>query len=1029
MDLEERKVAADISVANRFVNRTYLSELTELEVVPLEEHLKRFQSIRLYKIDKLVFDKNKDVNDRLVSVFNSVQNTRSNLVMVVRGKKQDTELYLGVQSTREIGVADSVFKKSLLGNFPGSSAKRISPNEVSELLTEATAFEEDCENHLTTLNVIPALRQEKEDENFVQGLENFIDTMKGEEYTCIIIGSSVADSECEQRLRGYEEMYSALFPLSNMSISHGTSTGQTVTEGFTKSISETISSSISKTTGTSVTDTSTSGFNFGVGLFSNSFGKNNSTSHAIGKNESTANTDTRSSTDTKSINTSVSKTDSVTDNVTVNYKDKTIEDLLENIEKRIERIKECTTFGMWECAAYFISSDIQTSVVAANAFRSLMIGEENKNEKSFLNLFSMGNRLSTSRALESLQYCRHPVFRTNAVNERQLVTATEYISGKELPLMFTLPRKSVSGVTVTSMAEFGRNVVRTNNFGKTEYVKTMEIGKISHMNKVEDTPVILDLQSLTSHCFVTGSTGSGKSNTTFTLINELIKDGNDIPFLVVEPAKGEYKFAFTNVPGINIFTTTHAFGRFLKINPFRFQPNIHVLEHLDRLIEIFNTCWEMYAAMPAILKDAIEKIYEKKGWDLLNSVYLLDGEPQYPTFKDLLIELPEIINQSGYSSDTKGDYIGALVTRVNSLTNGIVGQIFCDCYDVEDEVMFDQSTIVDLSRVGSSETKSLIMGLLVLKLNEYRMAKGQANNAPLRHVTILEEAHNLLKNVKNSAGGGSSVVAKSVEMICNSIAEMRTYGEGFIIVDQSPGAVDIAAIKNTNTKIIMRLPEMSDCEVVGRSVSLNEEQILEISKLRTGSAIVMQNNWSDAVLSQINRYTYDYTGEIQACTGHDILKFKSAVITALLNEYLVRKTKSVANVLEEIESFDIDQYKKADAKRMVETVCAHLDKKWSSLYLGRAIMQYTGLDTAFRRAERTVKDMPKKPDKRDKNTEKSADNFDLQSLVSFLNGEVERLMISDAVVKDKIVQYALYAKMYDDSPVDYERIYRARYVR
>ena len=89
--------------------------------------------------------------------------------------------------------------------------------------------------------------------------------MKGEEYACVIIGSSVSDSECEQRLRGYEEMYSALFPLANVSISHGTSTGQTVTDGFTRSISDTISSSISKTTGTSVTDTDTSGFNFGVG--------------------------------------------------------------------------------------------------------------------------------------------------------------------------------------------------------------------------------------------------------------------------------------------------------------------------------------------------------------------------------------------------------------------------------------------------------------------------------------------------------------------------------------------------------------------------------------------------------------------------------------------------------------------------------------------------------------------------------------------------------------------------------------------
>lgn len=270
----------------------------------------------------------------------------------------------------------------------------------------------------------------------------------------------------------------------------------------------------------------------------------------------------------------------------------------------------------------------------------------------------------------------------------------------------------------------------------------------------------------------------------------------------------------------------------------------------------------MYAAMPAILKDAVEKIYIEKGWDLLNSVYMRAGEPTYPTFHDLMRTLPNVINNSGYSSDTKGDYIGALVTRVTSLTNGISGQIFCDSYDIPDEVMFDQNTIVDLSRVGSSETKSLIMGILVLKLSEYRMANANQANSVLRHITVLEEAHNLLKRTTPGAAG-SNVIGKSVEMICNSIAEMRTYGEGFIIVDQSPTAVDIAAIKNTNTKILMRLPEKGDCEAVGNAAGLNEEQVREMSKLGTGIAVVMQNNWLEAVLTHIDAFSNQYEKRFQ----------------------------------------------------------------------------------------------------------------------------------------------------------------------
>lgn len=1015
MIYDERSIQNDIAVANRFVNRSYLSDLAELEVVPLAEHQKRFQSIRLYRINKLIYDSNEDVNDKLISVFNSVQNTRSNLVLILCGKKNSVEFYIGVQSMHEIGIADKVFQKSILGNFPGSSVQRVPQSEVAELLSVATDCEEGNGN-LTCLNVIPAIRNE---DDFVQGMEKFIDTMRGEEYVCMLLASSISDSECEERLRGYEQLYTTLFPLSNLALSHGTSEGSTFTEGFTRSISNSVSDSISKTTGQNESSTNTNGLNLGM------FGMGYNFSHGNTKGTSTSDTHSTSTSrqESESYNTSNAKSQTLTDNFTVNYKDKMIEDTLENIDHRIARIKECMSFGMWECAAYFMSGDLQTSVVAANAFRSLMLGEDNKNEKSFLNLFGKREKLSTVRALETLKYCRHPVFKLDALDITTQVTATEYLSGKEVPLMFALPRKSVAGVAVTEMAEFGRNVVYVNE-GAKQSENTLNIGKVSHMNQIEDSEVRLDLQSLSAHCFVTGSTGSGKSNTTFTLLGELLKPEINIPFLVVEPAKGEYKYAFTNVPGINIFTTSTSTGRFLKLNPFKFQRDIHVLEHLDRLIEIFNTCWEMYAAMPAILKDAIERIYEKKGWDLLNSVYLPGGEPQYPTFKDLLTELPAIINQSGYSSDTKGDYIGALVTRVNSLTNGIVGQIFCDCYDIDDEVLFDQCTIVDLSRVGSSETKSLIMGILVLKLTEYRMASVKATNSPLRHVTVLEEAHNLLKNVKNSPSSASAVVGKSVEMICNSIAEMRTYGESFILVDQSPGAVDIAAIKNTNTKIIMRLPEMGDCEAVGRSVSLNEKQILELSKLRTGSAVVMQNNWCDAVLTQINRYEYPYEGEIPTCDGSELLRFKSMVLGELLNEYAIERTRSVAKILEKIDSYEIDKYKKEDARCMINTVTSTLDKKWDSLFLGKAMMQYVGVDILFRRAENTVKGMPLYGKEKEMPEEESVD-----LLFDFLEGELSRMLEFTERQRNMMIQYMVYVKAYEDTTIDYDWIYKTKYIR
>ena len=90
-------------------------------------------------------------------------------------------------------------------------------------------------------------------------------------------------------------------------------------------------------------------------------------------------------------------------------------------------------------------------------------------------------------------------------------------------------------------------------------------------------------------------------------------------------------------------------------------------------------------------------------------------------------------------------------------------------------------------------------------------------------------------------------------MLTQTIAEIRTYGEGFVIVDQSPSSVDIAAIKNTNTKIVLRTPEANDREAVGRSMGLTEDQVNEIAKLPSGVAVVYQNDWVSPVLTMIDK--------------------------------------------------------------------------------------------------------------------------------------------------------------------------------
>lgn len=579
-------------------------------------------------------------------------------------------------------------------------------------------------------------------------------------------------------------------------------------------------------------------------------GTSHSTTEQTGTSHSTSDGTSHGTSDTTSQQESHGTTDTRGTGRTqqVELCNKSVEELLERIENQLKRVKESEDYGCYNCAAYFLSSTQSTALLAANTYRALMVGEGSSVESGAVNVWK-NNEAEVAQLREYLKRFMQPVFARplwENAPDSLLYTPATLVSGRELPMHLGLPTRSVHGLPIIEHAEFGRNVPDEAMPDEDK----MNLGKIYHMGKEEAAGLLLNRQAMASHTFITGSTGTGKSNAVYHLLDEITKNGQTT-FLVVEPAKGEYKNVFGNCTDVQVFGTNPRETPLLRMNPFAFPENIHILEHIDRLVEIFNACWPMYAAMPAVLKDAIERSYQKVGWDLRNSE---SEKGIFPTFFDLLDILPGVIEESHYSKDTQSDYVGALCTRVKSLTNGIYGSVLCAEDALSDAEMFDQNVIVDLSRVGSMETKSLLMGILVMKLQEYRMCSSGMNSR-LRHVTVLEEAHNLLRKTSaEQSQEGANLQGKSVEMLANAIAEMRTYGEGFIIADQAPGLLDMSVIRNTNTKIILRLPDEEDRKLVGKSAALKEAQIDELSKLPLGVAAVYQNEWPEAVLCKIEAY-------------------------------------------------------------------------------------------------------------------------------------------------------------------------------
>ena len=896
-----------LNLVDDVVLKSYLKRLDSMDIASMPEAEGVDSSIVLFKINRMVYEEDEFATDKFISAISSMSFADCSVFLVIDGYRDKTDFYLGVKNNdpkrTTASVADT-FKSSLVGQFPGIDIDDCSIVEKGKKssLQEQVLRRISNASSLSSYVGIPAFKDEDgkyDNNNYVQGTEKLAQAMQGKRYTAIILASNLTTDVVTEIRNGYEMIYSQLSPMATQQLAYSTNESlanainrskgvtqgktktQTIGESHTNGTSSSHSKSDSETkksktaVGCSVLGgvlsavglgLSATGAGAAIGIPLMAAGGAMSAVGATGKSKTSGTTDTygtsQSDTENRSMSDAESHSETFTDslgktatigsskNYTLTIHNKHIEELMKRIDQELERISMSESTGLWSVASYFFSydNDFASAESAATIFKSIMQGEESGVETSAINSW-IDNSQKMKMLTNSVCHLSHPVFRNNlTVNGENIkVENSSLLSSKELAMLLSLPHKSVPGFPVVEHVSLAKEVIRNN---ESLMKREVSLGCIFDLGKAyTENRVKLDVKSLTQHVFVTGSTGCGKSETIYKLINETKQVGTK--FLVIEPAKGEYKNVFGDV---NVFGTNPLIMPLLRINPFSFPTGVHVLEHIDRLTEIFNVCWPMYSAMPAVLKKAMLDAYESCGWDLRLSVNRLSqGEDVYPSFLDLFLSLEKVITESAYSEEVKSNYSGALLTRVESLTNGLNGEIF-SVNELSNMVLFDENCIIDLSRVGSQETKSLIMGILIMRLSEYRMTGANTPNSALKHLTVLEEAHNILKRVSTEQSQeGSNMAGKSVEMITNAIAEMRTYGEGFVIVDQSPTSVDKAAIKNTNTKIVMRLPDEDDRKVSGKAAGMNDKQIDEIAKLPTGVAVVYQNDWVSPVLCKIDR--------------------------------------------------------------------------------------------------------------------------------------------------------------------------------
>lgn len=890
---------------SQLLNKSYLTKLGNFNLEDSSVLLSPNSDVRIFHVSRIVLGNKQSVLESVTAAYTALGTAGYAVFFLLKSDGQETHLYLGTRGQGGSGLgqdAGDLLEQVINGHFPGSQLTNQNYDQLPQLIDEL----DDNASAITAVTGVPSLSQDAR-EHFIQGLEHFIDAAEGKKYQALILAEPVSPQQLEIIRVGYEQVATQLSPLLkqtlsfsqnesesiSLALSQGLSHSLGTSLGLTETKSTSESSSFSHTEGCSSPTTSSkiaSGVGAmmgivgsGLGLFAGGAGgaviggsigsavggviagafdeqESSSSTHSSSKSFSSSSAYSQTMTETDSTSFTQSQTDSrslgASRQITLESTDKYIEQLLKRVDHQLERVEEARQYGAWNSAAYFIGENSASSEALASIFLGLIRGVNSSSEDFSLTTWTDSDSIYDSKkekVISWLKQLSHPRLHSEEYEKLNIpyLTPATLVSTKEMAIQLGLPRRSTSAVTVIETQAFGRKVQRADHVAETAE-RAIHLGNVYHLwNEMKHNPIKLSLEQFTSHVFISGSTGSGKSNTVYQLLDQLHQ--NDVNFMVIEPAKGEYKNVFGHREDVLVLGTNPLQAQMLKINPFKFPERIHVLEHIDRLVEIFNVCWPMYAAMPAVLKDAMLEAYKTSGWDLDTSCNLF-GKALFPTFTDLLTQLEKVIQQSAFSEEVKSNYIGSLVTRVKSLTNGLNGQIFAS-NEIDNAQLFDSNVIVDLSRIGSQETKSLIMGILVMRLSEHRMSNADGMNQPLKHVTVLEEAHNILKRTSTEQSSeGSNVAGKSVEMLSNAIAEMRTYGEGFIIADQSPSAVDISAIRNTNTKIIMRLPDETDRRLAGKAAGVTDEQLEEIAKLPKGVAVVYQNDWLEPVLCKIHHF-------------------------------------------------------------------------------------------------------------------------------------------------------------------------------
>ena len=378
--------------------------------------------------------------------------------------------------------------------------------------------------------------------------------------------------------------------------------------------------------------------------------------------------------------------------------------------------------------------------------------------------------------------------------------------------------------------------LKINESGKTSKTYTSNIinsgditvGKL-RSSQNGDT-IGFSLKDLAKHMLVVGTPGSGKTTFSVSLLDRLWKD-HKIPFLVIEPAKNEYRALVQSIPDLQVFTPGKNFISPFVFNPFVPPKNVKLETYKSTLKTAFAAAVSMSTPLDKIFEESINNCYSDFRW---LDTYTSDDKGKIFNISDFIKCFQNTFDEIGYTGDAKN--IGrAGVVRLNSLVN-----LFDNYFSIPIEDLLQKPTIIELAAIENSDQKALIIALLLLSILAY-VNSNYVGEGGLKNVILLEEAYVLLDGDSNASQGDANPSAIAQGLVKRMLAEIRSYGVGIVIADQSPRKVSTDVVALTDMKMVFRLVESADKQIIGDSTNMTETQIQRMAKLKPGEAFLFFN--------------------------------------------------------------------------------------------------------------------------------------------------------------------------------------------